>query len=62
MLVFQAAINIGVIAGVLPFTGITLPFVSSGGSSLLVSMLAIGVLLSVSRYSREPAPSVRTVR
>lgn len=62
MLVFQAAINIGVIAGVLPFTGITLPFVSSGGSSLVVSMAAVGVLLSVSRYSREPAQNGRTVR
>lgn len=54
LLVFQAAINIGVVAAVLPFTGITLPFISSGGSSLVVSMVAAGCLLSVSRQSVEP--------
>jgi cell division protein FtsW len=51
LLVFQAAINIGVVVAVLPFTGITLPFISSGGSSLVVSMIAAGCLLSVSRQA-----------
>ncbi|MCL4464720.1 MAG: putative lipid II flippase FtsW [Chloroflexi bacterium] len=55
LLVFQAAINIGVVAAVLPFTGITLPFISSGGSSLVVSMVAVGCLLSVSRQASAPA-------
>ncbi len=48
-LVFQAFINIGVVLQLLPLTGITLPFVSSGTSSLLVSFAAVGILLSVSR-------------
>jgi cell division protein FtsW len=48
-LVLQAFINIGVVVVLLPITGITLPFVSAGGSSLLVSFAAIGILLSISR-------------
>jgi len=48
-LTFQAFINIGVVVVLLPITGITLPFVSAGGSSLLVSFAAIGILLSISR-------------
>lgn len=51
MLALQALINLGVVTGTLPVTGITLPFVSYGGSSLLVSMLAVGVLLNISRYT-----------
>lgn len=45
----QALINIGVTVGTLPTKGITLPFVSYGGSSLLMSMFGVGVLLSVAR-------------
>ena len=45
----QALVNIGVVAGVLPTKGITLPFISYGGSSLLVSMVSIGILLNISR-------------
>lgn len=59
-LVFQAAVNVGVVTAVLPFTGITLPFISSGGSSLVVSMIAVGCLLSVSRQARvapKPRPA-----
>jgi len=52
-LIFQAAINIGVVTGCLPVTGITLPFISYGGSSLLMSMGSAGVLLNISRYRRE---------
>ena len=48
-LVIQAFINIGVVVVLLPITGITLPFISAGGSSLLVSFAAIGILLSISR-------------
>jgi len=50
---FQALINIGVVVAVVPVTGITLPFVSAGGSSLAVSLAAVGILLSVSRETVE---------
>jgi cell division protein FtsW len=45
----QAFINIGVVVNLLPLTGITLPFVSSGGTSLVVSLAMVGILLSISR-------------
>ncbi|MDN5715853.1 MAG: putative lipid II flippase FtsW [Janibacter sp.] len=45
----QAIINIGAVIGMLPVIGVPLPFVSSGGSSLVTSMLAVGVLLSFAR-------------
>ncbi|HTO00593.1 MAG TPA: putative lipid II flippase FtsW [Microthrixaceae bacterium] len=48
----QALINIGVTVGALPTKGITLPFVSYGGSSLLMCMLAVGVMSSVAREAR----------
>ena len=48
----QAAINLGVVTGCLPVTGVTLPFISYGGSSLLMSMGSMGVLLNISRYRK----------
>lgn len=48
MLIFQQIQNIGMTVGLLPITGITLPFVSYGGSSLLSYMLIVGVLLNIS--------------
>lgn len=48
-IVFQAVINIGAILNLLPLTGITLPFISYGGSSLLALCIAAGVLLNISR-------------
>jgi cell division protein FtsW len=50
---FQALINVGVVVAVVPVTGITLPFVSAGGSSLTVSLAAVGILLSISRETVE---------
>jgi len=47
--VSQALFNVGVVTGILPPTGIAFPFLSVGGSSLLVSLAAVGILLSVSR-------------
>ncbi len=47
----QAFINILVVTASLPVTGMTLPFISSGGSSLLITMTSIGILLNISRYS-----------
>jgi cell division protein FtsW len=54
LIVVQAFINIGVVTGSLPTTGIPLPFISYGGSSLLTCMIASGILLNISRY-REAA-------
>jgi cell division protein FtsW len=51
-LLFQALINMAVITATLPATGIPLPFISYGGSSMLVSMASVGVLMSVSRGKR----------
>jgi cell division protein FtsW len=48
----QSIVNIGGVVGVLPMTGLTLPFLSYGGSSMIVSMAAIGLLLNVARYAR----------
>lgn len=50
---FQAMINIAVVMGALPATGITLPFVSSGGTSLLVSFYGVGILLNISLTSKK---------
>jgi cell division protein FtsW len=52
-LCFQAFINIAVVVALLPVTGITLPFISAGGSSLVVSFAAAGILLSISRETVE---------
>lgn len=51
-LLLQATINIGSVVGLLPVTGVTLPLVSFGGSSLVFTMLGIGILLSISRAAR----------
>ncbi len=52
LLGIQALINAGVVSGMLPTKGLTLPLVSYGGSSLLATMLAIGILLSIARQGR----------
>ena len=52
LLVFQAMINIGVNLGALPTKGLTLPFISYGGSSMLVCCVAIGLLFGVDRQTR----------
>ena len=52
MICLQAFLNIGVVTGVLPVTGITLPFISAGGSSLVVTLTGVGILLNISRQIR----------
>jgi len=52
-LCIQAFINIGVVVALIPVTGITLPFISAGGSSLTISLAAVGILLSISRETVE---------
>ena len=48
-LIIQASLNLMVVVGIIPVTGVTLPFLSYGGSSLLVSMASIGIILNISR-------------
>ncbi|MDR0271047.1 putative lipid II flippase FtsW [Paenibacillus sp.] len=51
----QAFVNIGGVSQTIPLTGVTLPFISYGGSSLLVMMFAMGIMLSISRSVNQPA-------
>ena len=58
MLIFQTLLNLSVVVGLIPVTGVTLPFISYGGSSLLVSFIMIGIILSskewkISRVNRD---------
>jgi rod shape determining protein RodA len=66
MILFQVLINVGMNLGMMPVTGVTLPLMSYGGSSVLVTFLAIGLLQSIhvqaqlnSRNSRAPTPLLR---
>jgi cell division protein FtsW len=52
MLVLQAFVNISVVIGLLPTKGIPLPLVSNGGSSMLINLLGVGVLLNISQHSQ----------
>jgi rod shape determining protein RodA len=55
MFVFQIFENVGMMIGIMPLTGITLPFVSYGGTSLLINMLSLGLVMSVKLHQeREP--------
>lgn len=56
MIGFQAFINIGVVTGSLPTKGITLPFLSYGGSSLVISLVSVGLLLNISRSATRSSP------
>jgi cell division protein FtsW len=49
---FQALVNLGAVVGVLPITGVPLPLVSAGGSSLVVTLAACGLLINVARTAR----------
>ena len=48
---FQACMNLMVVTGVIPVTGVTLPFLSYGGSSLLITLVSIGIVLNISRFN-----------
>jgi cell division protein FtsW len=57
----QAFINIGVVTGALPNKGLPLPFISYGGSNLLIMLTSVGLLLSIARQAREPDAVIRDV-
>jgi len=59
-IVLQAIINIGSVIDAIPFTGVPLPFISFGGSSLVTSLAAVGILLNISRYSWRTGRATRT--
>lgn len=61
MVAIQAIVNLGAISGILPITGVTLPFISYGGSSLLVVMISMGILNNVARYVRLYEQQPKTV-
>ena len=52
-LMFQTLMNLMVVIGMIPVTGVTLPFLSYGGSSLLTSMISMGILLNISKYQKK---------
>ncbi len=56
VIALQAAVNLGVVLGALPTKGLPLPFVSFGGSTLVVDLFAAGILLNISRGAPEPIP------
>jgi cell division protein FtsW len=61
-IVWQAIINIGAVTSSLPYTGVTLPFVSFGGNSLCMTMVGVGLLLSISRFAQSAASPHRAPR
>jgi len=54
LIALPACINMGVVSGILPTKGLSLPFLSYGGSSLLVNLLAVGILLNISSQTKRP--------
>jgi cell division protein FtsW len=60
MITFQACINLAVVTGCMPTKGLALPFISYGGSSLLVSSAMVGMLVNVAHAARNPKVKTRT--
>jgi cell division protein FtsW len=53
MIAIQALVNIAVVTGSLPVTGINLPLISAGGSSVVFTLMGVGILLNISRHCRQ---------
>ncbi|CAM4253920.1 putative lipid II flippase FtsW [Paenibacillus tarimensis] len=59
LIAIQAVVNIGGVTGTIPITGVTLPMISYGGSSMLVTLASLGILLSISREYNKPVKTER---
>lgn len=57
--ILQAFINLAAILGLIPLTGVPLPFISYGGSSLIISLAAVGILLNISKYRNQVNPLIK---
>ncbi|HUP82900.1 MAG TPA: rod shape-determining protein RodA, partial [Candidatus Limnocylindria bacterium] len=57
MIIFQILVNAGMIAGIMPVTGIPLPFITHGGASLVSTAIALGLIQSIAMRSDQPRPS-----
>ena len=55
-LIVQALFNISVVISIVPAKGIPLPFISYGGSSVVVSLIGVGILLNISKFARSESP------
>jgi cell division protein FtsW len=59
-IVMEAFVNMAVMVGLLPFAGNALPFISAGGSNLVVSLAAVGIMMNIARASKAQQPEERT--
>lgn len=62
MITFQALVHMGIVTGLFPVSGQTLPFISKGGTSIMVMSAAIGIMLSVSRFAVRSNADKKTIR
>ncbi|NOV03286.1 putative lipid II flippase FtsW [Paenibacillus planticolens] len=62
MFAIQAFINIGGVTGTIPLTGVTLPFISAGGSSMMVSLIGMGIVLGISREQSHKEPAAASAQ
>ena len=53
MISFQTILNLSVVIGLIPVTGVTLPFLSYGGSSLLITLIEMGIILNISKHQKQ---------
>ena len=66
VIAIQAIINIAVVTGSIPVTGVPLPFISTGGTSLLINLVAMGVLLNIAKQGKkskvDAEDKIRTIK